>query len=202
MVHPSLIRLADCPVQPWKNGKGETREIAVDGAKPYLWRVSRALLEGSGPFSLYPGYQRITVLLKGPHAKLHHEGRKSRLLPAMVAAPFSGDWTTSLELQAPTEDFNVFAFSEKTRAGCYPAYFRQAEEVQLPVAGQEHFVHCVEGQLELLESNTGQKFRLEPGDTFRLTRSGDKEYLNLRAQCLTPRASALWVVIHVPGATT
>jgi environmental stress-induced protein Ves len=196
MMNPTVIRLADCPVQPWKNGQGETREIAVDAAQPFLWRVSRAAVQGSGSFSPYPGYQRITVLLRGSVAKLHHAGKKPRVLPPMVAAPFSGDWETHLELSEPTEDFNVFALSEKTKAGCYPAYFRQGEEVQLPIAGQEHFVHCVEGTIELLESNTNRKFRLEPGDTFRLTRSTDKEFLNLRAQGLGPHAAALWVVLH------
>jgi environmental stress-induced protein Ves len=196
MVQPTLIRLADCMVQPWKNGKGETREIAVDASQPYLWRLSRAVLEGSGPFSPYPGYQRILVLLGGSDAKLHHEGRKSRLLPPMVAAPFSGDWETRIETQGKAEDFNVFTLSGKAKGGCYPAYLRMGEEVQLPIAGQEHFVHCVEGGLELLESNTGGKFRLEPGDTFRLTRQGEKEFLNLRMQGLTPKACALWIVIH------
>jgi environmental stress-induced protein Ves len=46
---------------PWKNGGGETTEIAVfpDGAglSDFDWRVSMARVDGDGPFSSFPGIE-------------------------------------------------------------------------------------------------------------------------------------------------
>ena len=61
------ITPADWIAQPWKNGRGVTREIvrwpAGDGA--YDVRVSVAEVTASGPFSTFPGYVRWTTLVDG-----------------------------------------------------------------------------------------------------------------------------------------
>ena len=50
-----IIRLADCPSQPWKNGLGRTRELAVQPSvasmDDFLWRVSVAEVDSAAPFS-------------------------------------------------------------------------------------------------------------------------------------------------------
>lgn len=53
--------------QPWKNGRGITREIwrTPEGAGDYDLRVSIAEVTSSGPFSIFPGYRRWTFLV-GP----------------------------------------------------------------------------------------------------------------------------------------
>lgn len=83
-----LVKLADIPPQPWKNGGGVTYEIAADpshkgndGASraDFHWRISRAVIERDGPFSVFPGMIRWLVLLDGEgftlsftdRAKLH-----------------------------------------------------------------------------------------------------------------------------------
>lgn len=83
-----LIRLADISPQPWKNGGGITYEIAADPSRPdgtggtlgdFRWRVSRAVIERDGPFSVFPGMARWILLLDGEgftlsfadRAKLH-----------------------------------------------------------------------------------------------------------------------------------
>ncbi|NMW25795.1 HutD family protein, partial [Rhodanobacter denitrificans] len=64
-----IIRLADCPSQPWKNGLGRTREIAVQpsaaGGDGFLWRVSVAEVDSAAPFSAFAGIDRQIVLLDG-----------------------------------------------------------------------------------------------------------------------------------------
>jgi len=57
--------LASLPVTPWKNGAGETREIvSIPSADaPFLWRASIATLAQDGPFSLFPGVDRVIMLL-------------------------------------------------------------------------------------------------------------------------------------------
>lgn len=50
---------------PWKNGGGTTREIArfPPDQDEYLFRVSNAEVTSNGPFSLFPRYDRILLLL-------------------------------------------------------------------------------------------------------------------------------------------
>ena len=54
---------------PWKNGGGETIEIAVspEGATldAFDWRVSMARVERPGPFSVFIGVDRTLALLDG-----------------------------------------------------------------------------------------------------------------------------------------
>lgn len=76
MAGARLIKIADLPPQTWKNGGGVTYEIAADpprdpaedGAaapKDFRWRISRALIERDGPFSVFPGMTRWILLLDG-----------------------------------------------------------------------------------------------------------------------------------------
>jgi environmental stress-induced protein Ves len=56
------LRAADRTPRPWKNGGGQTTDVAVfpDGAglDDFDWRVSIARVDGDGPFSIFPGVDR------------------------------------------------------------------------------------------------------------------------------------------------
>ncbi len=66
----TLIALATLDAQPWKNGGGTTYQIAADppdaGTTDFRWRISRAVIERDGPFSLFPNVSRWIVLAEGP----------------------------------------------------------------------------------------------------------------------------------------
>ncbi len=59
----------DVPAMPWKNGGGVTREIVCmppgAGMGDFDWRVSIAHIAGDGPFSAFPGMDRVITLLSG-----------------------------------------------------------------------------------------------------------------------------------------
>ena len=102
---------------PWKNGGGVTEEIALDppgghweGPSRILWRVSTALVASSGPFSLFPGYDRFLAVVDGGALELHVEGREpERLHPRGGVCAFSGDVRTEgILLEGPCRDFNLF----------------------------------------------------------------------------------------------
>ena len=60
------LRFADYPVTKWKNGHGETREIASSAvsigsasvSSPPDWRISMATVTEDAPFSRFPGVVR------------------------------------------------------------------------------------------------------------------------------------------------
>lgn len=64
-----LLRASDRVAQPWKNGGGVTREVAVspDGAgfDSFDWRVSIAEVASPGPFSRFEGTDRTLAILDG-----------------------------------------------------------------------------------------------------------------------------------------
>lgn len=64
-----VLRSADYRRMPWKNGGGETMEIAVFPAGAALddfgWRLSMARVASDGPFSLFQGINRSLCILEG-----------------------------------------------------------------------------------------------------------------------------------------
>lgn len=67
----NLIKLSDCPLTPWKNGKGLTRQIdiyppgATVAGNDFLWRLSSATVSEKDFFSSYPGCDRLLVVWQG-----------------------------------------------------------------------------------------------------------------------------------------
>jgi uncharacterized protein len=64
-----VLRHADRIAQPWKNGGGVTREVAVfppgAGMSDFEWRVSIADVSSAGPFSRFEGIDRILTVIDG-----------------------------------------------------------------------------------------------------------------------------------------
>ena len=66
---PRIIRFADAKRMPWRNGGGETVEVAVHPPGAALdafgWRVSLARITGDGPFSTFHDVDRSFAMLDG-----------------------------------------------------------------------------------------------------------------------------------------
>jgi environmental stress-induced protein Ves len=108
-----LIRAADHIRMPWKNGGGETVEIAIwpPGATVanFDWRLSMATVATDGPFSLFPGIDRTLLVLDGEGIALT-VGETSPMMLAPSSAPhaFAGDVAASATLvSGPITDLNV-----------------------------------------------------------------------------------------------
>jgi len=108
-----IIRAAEYRWMPWKNGGGETVEIAVSppgaGLDAFEWRVSMAHVATSGPFSRFPGVDRTLAVLAGSGIRLSVGGRAAVSL-GRDAPPFafSGDDLAEAELiDGAVDDLNV-----------------------------------------------------------------------------------------------
>ncbi|MBC7659839.1 MAG: HutD family protein [Chitinophagaceae bacterium] len=118
LIHQTL---SDYKVMPWKNGGGSTTELAIFPRnaridEPFQWRLSLAQLDGSGPFSTFPGYDRIITQLSGSPMILVHEGQSSIALNKNTPYPFRGEWQTEGRLEGRAQDFNVMVNRDHFRA--------------------------------------------------------------------------------------
>lgn len=94
------------PPEPWKNGGGVTRTLATD--PDGRWRVSIADIERDGPYSRFPGYDRVSVVLSGEGVTLQGEGVAVPLRPR-EPAPFGGDDALqSTLIGGPVRVLNLF----------------------------------------------------------------------------------------------
>lgn len=95
---------------PWKNGGGITHELwrTPRQSSEFDLRISIAEVAESGPFSLFPGVDRIITLLSGRGFRL--VGGAIDQVVSTVGEPFAfaGDLSlTCALLSGPVRDFNV-----------------------------------------------------------------------------------------------
>lgn len=109
---------ASLPVTPWKNGGGETREVAriPHPRAPFLWRCSLATLQADGPFSRFEGIDRTLVLLEGADFWLRGGGVSHRLRRGEPWA-FPGELPLASEgIAGPGLDFNIMTLRGAAQA--------------------------------------------------------------------------------------
>ena len=111
------------PSKPWKNGGGQTREIAAHppgaGLDDFGWRLSVADIAADGPFSLFADVDRTLVLLRGAGVCLHdgRSGSVDRLDRPGAALAFAGETPIDARLVGgTTTDFNVMTRRGQWRA--------------------------------------------------------------------------------------
>jgi len=115
-----LLKAQDYRRMPWKNGGGETVEIAVfpegAGLAEFDWRISMATVATDGPFSVFPDIDRTLSILDGAGMTLSIDGRAPILLTQdSEPLPFPADSPTAAALANGTiTDLNVM-----TRRGIY-----------------------------------------------------------------------------------
>jgi len=116
-----ILRLADSPLRPWKNGLGRTREIAVHpphaGMDDFLWRVSVAEVDSAAPFSSFPGIDRVIALLDGDGFTMTlDDARTHALTTPHTPFAFPGEAKVSVApAGGPTRDFNLMLRRSRLR---------------------------------------------------------------------------------------
>ncbi|WP_321340201.1 HutD family protein [Breoghania sp.] len=107
-----VLKAADHRRMPWKNGKGETAEIAVfpegAGLEDFGWRLSMATVSEPGAFSMFSGIDRVLGIVEGEGLQLSIEGQETVVTLSGEAAAFPGDAAvTSQLLGGPVVDLNL-----------------------------------------------------------------------------------------------
>ncbi len=149
----NVLRAADYPRMPWKNGGGSTEEITRDageGLEGFGWRLSIADIGESGGFSRFDGYQRIISVLQGAGMSLQVDGASTRALLPFDAYAFKGQSTVSCTLiDGPIRDFNLIYAPDRYTArlqwlqATTPLRFFSSARTLLVFGADEHVSVCV-----------------------------------------------------------
>jgi environmental stress-induced protein Ves len=124
------LKAGDYLRTPWKNGGGETVQLAVHpagaGLDDFAWRISMATIDRDGPFSLFAGVDRSLSLIDGAGVVLDIDGERHRLEPGSAPISFAGGAGVMARLVAgPVTDFNVM--TRRGVAGHSLAVMREGE---------------------------------------------------------------------------
>lgn len=141
-----IFKAADYKRMPWKNGGGETAEIAVfpkdASLADFEWRISIATVASDGPFSSFAEIDRTLTILSGEGMELEIAGERLALTHASQPHHFPADVATSARLLGGTVvDLNVMT----RRLRCT----HQVERLKLPFIGRRNeatvFIFCSSG---------------------------------------------------------
>jgi len=180
-----LLRPADYRRVPWRNGRGETLEIAQAEARlatgAPVWRLSRAAVTEDGPFSAFPEYVRWLTVAQGAGMRLTGPGFDATVrLGETVRFPGAPGPHGAL-LDGPVQDVNLMAAPEVTGAGAEPLTLAAPARLRKR-AGGALLIHAARGAARLTGSSAatlgeGETLWLEaedPAGAYRLTRDGDR----------------------------
>ena len=145
------LDLAATPPTPWKNGLGQTRELACwppgAGLDDFEWRVSVATVAASGPFSVLPGVDRQLMLLDGDGMRLRSADGSvdQRLNTRWSVLDFAGEAAVDgTLLGGPSTDLNLML-----RRGRWQGRLRVVHEAREPGSTPAGLCMVLAGQWRL-----------------------------------------------------
>jgi environmental stress-induced protein Ves len=117
--HLGVVRFAELAPVPWRNGGGITREVVSaggPGAQGFDWRISIAEVTEPGPFSTFPGVDRIIAVVQGEGMDLLIDGVE-HVLGLHETLSFDGASQTSCtRLAGAVRDLNVMTRNDRLSA--------------------------------------------------------------------------------------
>ena len=116
-----VLRAADRIATPWKNGGGVTREVAAfppgAGLDAFEWRISLAQIDADGPFSAFPGIDRVLTVIDGAGLIMTVDERLLALHSASPPLAFAGEAAVTARLtDGAISDLNLMVRRDKWRA--------------------------------------------------------------------------------------
>jgi hypothetical protein len=154
-----MILPAEYKIMQWKNGGGLTEEIARDPADgEYLWRLSRARVEREGPFSEFPGFDRLLTVVEGSGLLVN-----DTKIEKFETLKFAGEDKIHCRLvDGAAVDLGLIYNRQKIRAEMQLMNADQIFESCAPIC----FFYCASGNLQLNSA------KLTAGSTLKLTGPG------------------------------
>ncbi|RTM15320.1 MAG: HutD family protein [Bradyrhizobiaceae bacterium] len=191
-----ILRATAYRRMPWRNGGGETIEMAVSPAgasfDTFDWRLSMAHVGASGPFSLFPDTDRTLSVIAGNGLTLKLPDRDVTLDRKTAPFAFPGDVTVDSTLvDGPIDDLNVM--TRRTR--CHHRVQRRhlAVSTTLALSGEIAVLVAIGGGVEVVAGS--QAVTLDSKDALAL-KVGDISTLTATPQG-TPQGTVDLFVVEI-----
>ncbi|CAM0137068.1 hypothetical protein VKS41_008227 [Umbelopsis sp. WA50703] len=207
---PTLLEVAcltpekDYREQTWKNGLGQTSEIAIYPKQKnfihdtFFWRFSISTIHANCNFSLFPGYECTTIVLpSGNDHKstllLNHRGEEvATNIKQLFPYTWSGEWTTSCKVTNPPVHNLQFVINKELGKAQFnvekigqPVSTENGETGRKMVLGSFALVYVVEGHVRIgVDENhvQGHARVLSAGQTLYIERDEEASPTNLMMQ--------------------
>lgn len=181
LIHHSTLKAA-----PWKNGGGETREIAAfpagAGFGDFDWRLSIATIAEDGAFSAFPGIDRTLVLLSGNGVALRLDNGPEHVLRPGDLVTFAGEQAArSRLLDGTVRDLNVMLRRGRVTAQVERVTLRDRADLDLGPGGGA--VVLRDGQASLPDGTRlgqGDTILCDPGNAEKVTLAGEADLVVVR----------------------
>ena len=149
----------------WRNWKGMTWEIASHtkaGAADFSWRFAKAHVDNDVPFSIYPGMDRIFMMIEGDGMDLEFEdGKILQVHQKFIPHKFSCDVPLICKLRGgPSVDLNLFGARVDTSIECEIIDIKSQR--QLDMTSQFTVFFALDGGCTI--SSTRETVELQAGD--------------------------------------
>lgn len=185
---PAVLRAHDRVGVPWRNGGGTTTIVASSGGRQgddanaaggvggveTDWRVSIATISESGPFSLFPGVDRVLVPLS-PAGLTLDVGGSIRHLAQHEAVEFAGEETVAaVDVSAPGDDLNLMTRRGVVQGSLAMRPVAETAEFSTGV-GETRLLVVLSGEIAWGDSQLGPRDALQLPPSMRLTLKGAAE---------------------------
>lgn len=195
-----LLHKEDYKTTRWSGGMTTelsiTPEDKIYGERDFMWRLSSATVEvEESEFTSLPDYNRIIMTLKGGIRLAHNKGEWIEL-PEFVPHCFDGgDETVSI---GKVIDFNLMLRKGVCSGELVPyaMFAGERESVNDSLSGQLEnctavMLYCYKGTLLISTEEKGETYRLETGDTLKLTGTFNGATLSCLAETDTLAVAAV-----------
>lgn len=160
--------IAETTPEPWKNGGGVTRTLSSRRSEyGTIWRISVADIEKDGPFSVFPGIDRVSVLMRGPGLRLIGDGVSLNFPELGSKAKYCGEAQLEARLGgSPARFLNIMTQNNRATA---------------QVLLQQHTCSCAANRVIAVvvllgrvtaKCQNGCAITLDPGEGLEVTRPG------------------------------
>ena len=175
--------------QPWRNGGGTTIELARDDRNErWLWRLSVADVDRSGPFSDFTGYRRTIMLLEGGGMALSFDRAPPVVLDRRYR-PFAFDGgvrTDCTLLAGPIRDMNLIVDDRHVEASLGVRLLERESSWRIE-PGASALLHAIAGRFDV--AIDAQHVALAPGDTLCVDDASTISALALEARAVLAHAA-------------
>lgn len=122
-----ILKPTDYILKPWKNGLGQTSEIAIQPLEAnfhkdiFDWRLSHSHIQNNCNFSLFPGYEVSVLLLDSPDkpgnvSLYHHDQEQPAPIKPLIPYNFAGEIPTHCKIGGiPTNVLMFMSNKKKTK---------------------------------------------------------------------------------------